>query len=565
MVSAGSGRRLRSKLLVALTLAASLSVLLVPASANAADDGTFNCDALALRLQLLGSAPGVVLGTANAGAPTCSNVDGTLLSLPANLGLPLTGGILVADTAVTPAPPAPATVAASTAALTGLGVGLANTALGPALAQVSQSLTGVPGPISLNNSIVQQLLISLGLAPSTPTLTSGDILTGIQQLLNSVLSNALAGSIAGIGAAGASATATCVNNAPVLKGISQFLGLTVLGQNISTDPVTNQVLNLLNTGNLQNLSVANLVTDLVANLETALGVPTNSTDPTVIGLVNSLVQQLTGLINAAVQPALTSLLTAVQQLVNSIVRITVEPNLQTILNGQLTQTALHLNVTLLGAPLLDLVVGRARVSNTSINCGPPVCTTRKLVLLDVFQQGNHAFLAGAAADKKFVGKTIPIYYDPTGSGGKVVATAKVDANGLFQTTAPLPPLSQRFTDKARYYAKAEGDTSLRLKFFRRMHVTTLTSSGGKVQISGTLAPPLTNPARSIVIQRRISCTRTVNVLTIAGNKSGHFSATLDAPPSGQVGVYRAMSYVRQNTRSTKPFPTFTLPRYVNIP
>jgi hypothetical protein len=69
----------------------------------------------------------------------------------------------------------------------------------------------------------------------------------------------------------------------------------------------------------------------------------------------------------------------------------------------------------------------------------------------------------------------------------------------------------------------------------------------------------------IVIQRRISCTKTVTVKTISGTASGHFSTTVDAPPAGQVGVYRATSFVRQNPRSHKPFATFTLPRYVDIP
>ncbi|MEA2300072.1 MAG: hypothetical protein QOE44_607 [Solirubrobacteraceae bacterium] len=549
---------LGSKLVAALALVAGALALVVPASASA-DDNTFNCDALALRAQLLAIQP-IVLGTANAGATECKDVDGTVISIPATAGLPINGGVLVAKTGVTPDKRA----ASSVAAITGLGVGLGGTALGQSLSAISQSLTGSQSPIVLSTPAVQTLLTGLGLAGSTPTITQGDLGTALNQILGSVLSNVLNGSIAGVGVAGAAASATCVNNAPVLKGTSQITGLTVLGQNIPLDPTVGQALTLLNTGQLQNLNLKAVVDQLVANLETALGVPTSSTDPTIIGLVNQLVAQLTSLVDTTVQPVLTQLLTAVQPLINGLIQITVEPNKQTIANGQLTQTALHLNITLLSQPLLDLVVGRARVSDTSVSCAtppPPVCTTRKLVLLDVFQQGNHAFFAGAAADKKFIGKTVPIYYQPT---GKVVARAKVGADGLFQATGPLPPIGVRYTNKARYFARSLGETSLRLKFFRRMHVTTLTSSGGKVHISGTLAPPLTSPASRIVIQRRISCTKTVNVMTIAGTASGRFSATLAAPPSGQVGVYRATSFVRQNTRSHKPFATFTLPRYVDI-
>ncbi len=560
----GIRARLGSRLVVMLALATGSVALLVPATASA-DDSTFNCDALAVRAQLLQITP-IVLGTANAGATTCSNVDGTVISIPPNLGLPINGGILVAKTGVTP----DGQTASSVAALTGLGVGLGNTVLSSITGPISQQLTGSSAPIPLSDSLVASLLATLGLGPSTPTITSGDLAGGLQQILNTLLSNVLNGSIAGVGATAASASTTCVNGAPVLKGTSQITGLTVLGTNLPLDAVTNQALNLLNTGQLQNLNLTTTLQQLVANLETALGVTAAlQNNPGLINTVNQLTNELFTLAGSLVQPVLTSLLAAAQPLIDSVVKVTVEPNKQVIANGQLTQTALHLHVDLLSQPLLDLVLGRARVSNNSVNCVPSgaqsLCTTRKLVLLDVFQQGSHTFIAGAAADKKFVGRTIPIYFDPTGNGGKVVAHAKVGSNGMFQATAPLPPIGIRFTNAARYYAKDLGERSLRLKFFRRMHVTTLTTSGGKVQISGTLSTPLTSPVSKIVIQRRISCTKTINVLTINGTRSGNFSATLAAPPSGQVGVYRAMSYVRQNPRSNKPFPTFTLPRYVDIP
>jgi hypothetical protein len=554
--------RLGSKLIAVLVLVAGIGAL-VPAGASA-DDSTFNCDALALRAQLLALQP-IVLGTANAGSTACNTVDGTVLTIPASAGLPLSGGVLIAKTGINPVGPA----AGSVGAVTGLGVGLAGSALSPVTGSISQALTGSSQPIQLSDTLVNSLLATLGLGPSTPTISQGDLAGGLQQILNSVLSNVLNGSIAGIGVAGASASTTCVNGAPVLKGVSQITGLTVLGQNLPLDAVVNQVLNLLNTSQLQNLDLTATLHQLVANLETALGVTALAqANPGLVNTVNQLTDELFNLAGSLVQPVLTGLLQAAQPLINQIIRITVEPNTQVVANGQLTQTALHLNITLLNQPLLDLVVGRARVSNNSVNCVPAsalnLCTTRKLTLLDVFQQGSHTFIAGAAADKKFVGQTIPIYFDPTGSGGSVVAHAKVGSNGLFQTTAPLPPIGIRFTDAARYYAKSLGEKSLRLKFFRRMHVTSLSSSGGKVQISGSIAPPLTTPVSKIVIQRRISCTRTVNVMTINGTKSGNFSAVIAAPPTGQVGVYRAMSYVRQNPRSHKPFPTFTLPRYVDI-
>ncbi len=115
----GTRRRRGSKLVATLALVAGVGALLTPASASAADDSTFNCDALALRAQLLTLTP-IVLGTANAGAPECNTVDGTVLTIPASAGLPLTGGVLVAKTGVNPVGPA----ASSVGAVTGLGVGL---------------------------------------------------------------------------------------------------------------------------------------------------------------------------------------------------------------------------------------------------------------------------------------------------------------------------------------------------------------------------------------------------------------------------------------------------------
>jgi hypothetical protein len=351
----------------------------------------------------------------------------------------------------------------------------------------------------------------------------------------------------------------------VLSGMSELAGLQVLGQNIPLDPVVNQALNLLNTQQLDQLNLSSTINSLLTNLETSLGLQALSTGP--LGpTVTQLETALDNLLNSTVQPLLTNLLTAAQPLINSIIDITVQPDIQTVANGQLTQTALHLNVTLLGQSIVDLTVGQARVSNNSVQCVSPVtvaslqCTTRKLTLIDVLQRGNQTYVTGAA-QSSLVGKKVGIYSTNT---GKEVGTATVAKSGLFHTDVPLPPLNIRYTNSARYFAKYGQETSLRLKFSRRMHILGLSSSGGKVKISGEVSQPLTQPISKIVIQRRISCTKTVNVKTITGSGSGKFSATLAAPPATQAGVYRAETFVRQNTHSTKPFPTFTLPGYVQI-
>jgi hypothetical protein len=42
------------------------------------------------------------------------------------------------------------------------------------------------------------------------------------------------------------------------------------------------------------------------------------------------------------------------------------------------------------------------------------------------------------------------------------------------------------------------------------------------------------------------------------------SVTIPAPPTGQAAVYRLQTSVPRNARSPKLFPTFTLPRAVEL-
>jgi hypothetical protein len=188
------------------------------------------------------------------------------------------------------------------------------------------------------------------------------------------------------------------------------------------------------------------------------------------------------------------------------------------------------------------------------------CSNRKLVLIDVLQHGNRAFLLGAA-DRKFVGRTVKIYFGPK---SQLVATAVVGPKGLFQTTSGLPPASIRETNLARYQARIGGEVSLNLKFRRRMIVLSLTSTPGKVHMAGQVLPPLTKPPATITIQRRVSCTRLVTVKRVSSDSHGRFSADLVAPPSLQAAVYRAATQVLKFAHNPKRFPTFTLPRVVEL-
>jgi hypothetical protein len=188
------------------------------------------------------------------------------------------------------------------------------------------------------------------------------------------------------------------------------------------------------------------------------------------------------------------------------------------------------------------------------------CTSRRLVLIDVLQHGNHVDLFGAA-DRHLVGRRVQIFLKVS---GKAIASAVVGADGFFRATAPLPPASIRDTNRARYQARIGHDGSLDLKLSRRMMVSSVNASGGIVTIRGHVVGPLARPVAPITVERRVSCSRYVTVTRTASRPDGSFTATVQAPARQQAAVYRAATFVRKNVSNAKRFPTFTLPRVVAL-
>jgi hypothetical protein len=126
--------------------------------------------------------------------------------------------------------------------------------------------------------------------------------------------------------------------------------------------------------------------------------------------------------------------------------------------------------------------------------------------------GGRVHLVGVA-DRRLVGRTVDVRFVTLrpGDRGTRVARARVGRDGFFRTTAPLPPRKVRGTNRARYQAVLGRERSLRLKLVRRMALTGVRSANGRVTISGRVTRPLATPARTIVVKRRVSCTRTVVV------------------------------------------------------
>lgn len=197
---------------------------------------------------------------------------------------------------------------------------------------------------------------------------------------------------------------------------------------------------------------------------------------------------------------------------------------------------------------------------------PPVvspileCTRKKIVLIDVLQDKGRVKLLGAA-DPDLAGKPVDLIF--TGNG-KRAARATVRADGTFETTAPLPPRRIRTTNRARYQAVIGKERSDRLKLFRRVAVTGLSSAGGNVTIRGRLIRPLAKPIRPISVYQRVSCTKTKVVKTFRPSKSGAFEVTFKAPAGQASAVYVLRTQVRKTLRSRRPFLTKSLPRPVVI-
>ena len=86
----------------------------------------------------------------------------------------------------------------------------------------------------------------------------------------------------------------------------------------------------------------------------------------------------------------------------------------------------------------------------------------------------------------------------------------------------------------------------------------------KVTITGRVVLPLASPVRQVVVKRRVACGRYRVIKRFTPPPSGRFRVTLGGPPSRQAAAYRLQTRVRKFTSNPKTYPTFTLPRYVDL-
>ena len=440
---------------------------------------------------------------ANLGQTTCKAASGGA-NLPP-LPLPLQANVMSARTTLD----GPATQPAQqTAGATGE---VASLSIGVPAGSAPIPTTTIPNPVPGGAPIdITQALASLLPPPPNP--------------------------LVGVKLSSATASGSCVNGKPTLTGSSRVLGLTVAGQELPVDQAVTQVVNAIGGGTIDPSQLTSQ--PLPAPL-----------DQVPVAQLQPLLDQLPDIAVPA-----------------TLAQIRITPGSQTVQNGTLTQKGLQVFVALGGQTVADLTLGQASIAQGDVGCAQPVsaaqlqCTTRKLVLIDVLERNGYARLYGAA-DRTLIGKRVSVI---ASWNGKTVARPVVAKDGTFLAKGKLPPLALRHSNRARYQAKIGKERSLRLKLFRRMLVTQLSSKSGKVTIKGRVVLPLGTPIQKITIKRRVSCTKNVVVKSLRPDSKGRFSITLGGPPSGQAAVYRLATKVRKNQHNRKLFPTFTLPRAVAL-
>ena len=498
---------------IVVSAAAAAATLISASPASAAS--SYQCEAGALRGQVL-TAPAIEPITANKGTAFCRAQKGGLASaLPA----PLAVSTLFAETGLSGSSGA---VTEQVATASG---GIADLRIGPALdlganLPVEQALAGLP----------------VVTVPGVGTLdVRGAVLAALQP----------SAEVLRVQIAVAYARAQCADGKLQLSGSSNLAGIKLAGLDLPTDKAATQTVQVVGGGtiNLSQLDPATLLPPGV-NLTPV----TQVTYDAVVGAVPPIVIPAT------------------------LAELSITPNVQEKTATRLTQRALALNLKVGGQQILDLVLGEATAGATDVDCaaaaGSPsqaalACTTRRLVLTDVFERGGRVRLTGAA-DRRLIGRTVNIHLVRAFGGGPRVARAKVTRDGSFRTTAALPPRRVRGSNNTRYQARLGKERSLRLKLRRRMVVRSVRVSGGKVRIRGVVTRPLASPIRTIEVRRRVSCRRWVLVKRIKPKADGSWSTTVDAPPSQQAAAYRFATKVRKFRRNPKTYPTFTLPRYVDL-
>lgn len=181
-----------------------------------------------------------------------------------------------------------------------------------------------------------------------------------------------------------------------------------------------------------------------------------------------------------------------------------------------------------------------------------------VILIDVLPAGRKVSVTGTA-DLRLAGQTAEILLD-----GKAVGTAAVGADGGFAARVRRP--SRKRLSRARYQVRVGSAASQKLKLQRRMVATTLTRSGDVLTLRGRVTKPFARRAALIGVDRFMSCSRRekVAVAKTRPNRRGVFAVKIPVPAGAVSAIYRASTKVAIRKGRKPTFPTFTLPRAIDL-
>jgi hypothetical protein len=500
---------MRRALLLIPVVTAAMAVL--PASASAKG---WVCEASALRAQIL-DLQQVEPAPANRGAGDCKEASGGGGFTP-GLPLGLDADALTANTALAGPIAGPVQEQAGTAQAT--------------LAHLSvASLPELPIPLpDPDFSDVDAIKV--------PGIGTVDLRPALEALIQPRALPEL--DLLSVTAAHSEASVQCVSGVPRFRGSSSIASASVNGVELGLDKATSEVVRLIDSQKID-----------PSDIDIAKIVAPPGTD---LSDLNILIKPILNALPDITVPA-------------TLARIKLTPNERVASGTRLTQRALHATIHIAGRRLADVVVGEATAGVGDVSCGGVAdlalqCTLRRLVLIDVYEQGNRVKLLGAA-DRRYVGRRVRIRFIAT---GRTVARPKVRRDGTFRATAPLPDAQVRPTNRARYIATIRKQESMKLKLQRRMIVSEMSQKKGVVTIAGRVVGPFTSPMQKVLVKRRVTCRDWKVVKRFRPNPDGSFRVRLKAPKDGEAAVYRMSTRVKLYDWFAKTYPTFTLPRYVDL-
>ncbi len=246
--------------------------------------------------------------------------------------------------------------------------------------------------------------------------------------------------------------------------------------------------------------------------------------------------------------------------------VRVQPGRKIEGGGKLTQHALDVTITLGGQNVLDLTVGEATVGAAAVNCGGVAdlalqCTTRRIVLIDVLQSKGKVRLFGVA-DRRFTGRRVTIRFTAT---NKIVARPRRApdraVHGHRPAAAEEDPRDQQ---GALHRPDRQGEE---LQAQARAADAGVEHEGPRAQGHDHRAGRA--PARGAGAAGGRQAPRVVRPLPRdqalhAAARTGASGSRSAGPPSRQAAAYRLQTRVRKFTSNPKTYPTFTLPRYVDL-